>query len=127
MAKNAARKRSTNPKPATKREPKLEVVKDTPEQNPKRRRRKRRRNWGGRRKNMSTAGKIAVGVGIALVAVPLVVLAVGAVVVGTIATKTINDMPIPRTTPIPQPVPTPTPVYYGVGIPAQTVIHAGTH
>lgn len=122
---NTARKRSTNPKAKpSKTEPKLEVVKDasSSEQNP-RRRRKRRRNWGGRRKNMSTAGKIAIGVGITLVAVPLVILAVGAVVVGKIATQTIDD--IPRTTPIPQPIPTP--VYYGVGIPAQTVVHAGMH
>lgn len=128
MAKQStARKRSTNPKaPSSKAEPKLEVVADaSAETNPKRRR-KRRRNSGGRRRNMSTGGKIAVGVAIALVAVPVVVLAVGAVIVGKIASKAINDFPTSPTFPT-EPVPV-YPVYpQGQPRPSITPIHATVH
>jgi hypothetical protein len=105
MAKqNTARKRSTNPQ-AKPKKVELAVVPETTEssseQNP-RRRRKRRRNWGGRRKNMSTGAKIAIGVGIVAIGVPLVIMTVGAIMVAKIANKAIDDMPInqPPTGPI---------------------------
>jgi hypothetical protein len=138
MAKqNTARTRTSNPKPSSKR--KLEVVPDAaPQQNPQSRgkakatteanpkRRRRRRRNSSRRKNMSTGGKIAVGVAIALVAVPVVVLAVGAIVVGKIASKAIDDFPTSPTFPT-QPVPV-YPVYpQGQPRPSITPIHATVH
>jgi len=126
MAKqNTARTRTKNPKVASSK-PDLQVVQsDRSEQNPKRRRR-RKRNSGGRRKNMSTGAKIAIGAGIVLVGVPLVMLAVGAVIVGKIASKAIDDFPTSPTFPT-EPVPI-YPVYpQGQPHPSITPIHATVH